>query len=63
VGWGNRWRSLRETEPEYRLYLAIDDITYENFFRREGIDFLRRTSQIPLIIVDIEKEEIVQWIS
>jgi hypothetical protein len=54
---------LRETEPEYRLYLAIDDITYENFFRREGIDFLRRASQIPLIIVDIEKEEIVQWIS
>ncbi len=54
---------IRETEPEYRLYLAIDDITYENFFRREGIDFLRRTNQIPLIIVDIEKEEIVQWIS
>lgn len=54
---------IRQTEPEYRLYLAIDDITYENFFRREGIDFLRRASQIPLIVVDIEKEEIVQWIS
>ena len=53
---------IRETEPEYRLYLAIDDITYENFFQRDGIDFLRRASQIPLIVVDIEKEEIVQWI-
>ena len=54
---------IRETEPEYRRYLTIDDITYENFFQRDGIDFLRRASQIPLIVVDIEKEEIVQWTS
>ena len=54
---------LRETAPEFDLYLAIDDITYNNFFRREGIEFLVKTSQIKIFVVDIEEEEIVQWIS
>jgi hypothetical protein len=58
------YRSLiQATEPDYQLYLAIDDITYENFFKREGIAFVTRTSQIFLLVVDIEQQEIVQWIS
>jgi hypothetical protein len=58
------YRSLiQATEPTYQLYLAIDDITYENFFTREGIAFIIRTSQIFLLIVDIDQQEIVQWIS
>ena len=54
---------LQETEPEYDLYLAVDDITYENFFRREGIEFLVRTSQIKIFVVNIDEQEIVQWLS
>lgn len=54
---------LQETAPEYDLYLAIDDITYINFFRREGIEFLVRASQLKIFVVDIDKQEIVQWIS
>jgi hypothetical protein len=58
------YRSLiQATEPTYQLYLAIDDITYENFFTREGIAFIIRTSQIFLLVVDIDQQEIVQWIS
>lgn len=58
------YRSLiQATEPTYQLYLAIDDITYENFFTREGIAFIVRTSQIFLLVVDIDQQEIVQWIS
>jgi hypothetical protein len=58
------YRSLiQATEPTYQLYLAIDDITYENFFKREGIAFIVRTSQIFLLVVDIDQQEIVQWIS
>lgn len=53
---------LQETAPEYDLYLAIDDITYLNFFRREGIEFLVRASQLKIFVVDIDKQEIVQWI-
>jgi hypothetical protein len=58
------YRSLiQATEPTYQLYLAIDDITYENFFTREGIAFIIRTSQIFLLVVNIDQQEIVQWIS
>ena len=44
---------LAQTAPEYALYLAIDDITYENFFRRDGIDFLVRSSQVKFFAVNI----------
>lgn len=54
---------LTETAPEYDLYLAIDDITYNNFFRREGISFLVQSSQIKVFVVNIDEQEIVQWIS
>lgn len=54
---------LEETAPEYDLYLAIDDITYQNFFKREGIVFLVRASQLKIFVVDIDQQEIVQWIS
>jgi len=54
---------LQETAPEYDLYLAIDDITYKNFFRREGIEFLVRSSRIKFFVVNIDEQEIVQWIS
>jgi hypothetical protein len=54
---------LQETAPEYDLYLAIDDITYSNFFKREGIEFLVRSSQIKFFVVNIDEQEIVQWTS
>ena len=64
VGQYTVYRSLiQATEPEYQLYLAIDDITYENFFQREGIAFVTRRSQIALLVVNIDRQEIVQWIS
>lgn len=58
------YRSLiQATEPEYQLYLAIDDITYENFFKRESIVLVTTANQMALLIVDIDQQEIVQWIS
>ena len=54
---------VEKTAPEYELYLAIDDITYDNFCQREGIDFLVRSSQINIFVVNIDEQEIVQWIS
>jgi hypothetical protein len=54
---------LEETAPEFDLYLAIDDITYSNFFKREGIEFLVRSSQIKFFVVNIDEQEIVQWLS
>jgi len=54
---------LQETAAEYDLYLAIDDITYDNFFKREGIAFLVRSSQIKFFVVNIDEQEVVQWTS
>jgi len=53
---------IQLTEPERSLYLAIDDITYANFFQRKSIQAILRKTQIRLVIVDIEQESIVQWI-
>jgi hypothetical protein len=54
---------LQETAPEYELYLAIDDITHNNFFKRSGIEFLVQSSQIKFFVVNIDEQEIVQWLS
>jgi Holliday junction resolvase-like predicted endonuclease len=54
---------LQETAAEYDPYLAIDDITYTNFFSRDGINFLVRSSQINFFVVNIDTQEIVQWIN
>lgn len=50
------------TEPEYKVYLAIDDITYLNFFQRLAIQSIIQAQNVALIVVDTENEEIVQWI-
>jgi len=64
VGQHAVYRSLMQARSsEYQLYMAIDDIIYENLFKREGIAFLTRMSQIHLLVVDIEGQEIVEWIS
>jgi hypothetical protein len=54
---------IQETAPDYKLYLAIDDITHVSFFRRAGIEFLIRANPINLLVVNIDLQEIVQWIS
>ncbi|MDZ8105744.1 MAG: XisH family protein [Nostoc sp. DedQUE12a] len=51
------------TEPEYTLYLAIKESTYENFFKRDSIREIIQLNQILIIVVNIENEVILQWIS
>jgi len=53
---------LADTEPEYKLYLAISEATYLNDFQRDIIKLVVERNAIPLIVVDLEKEAIVQWI-
>ena len=51
------------TEPEYQIYLAIKDSVYENFFKRDSIKDIAKINQLLLIIIDMEKEEILEWIN
>jgi XisH protein len=54
---------LEKTAPEHPLYLAIDDITHISFFKRAGMEFFVQASQIDLLVVDVDRQEIVEWIS
>ncbi|MGI8502306.1 MAG: XisH family protein [Hassallia sp.] len=53
---------IKLTEPEYHLYLAIDEIVYLNFFQRLSIQVISRENNLKLIIVDTQQEKIEQWI-
>lgn len=54
--------SIALTEPEYQVYLAIKESTYKNFFKRDSIQDISKINQLFLIVVDMEKEEILKWI-
>ncbi|MGI0482082.1 element excision factor XisH family protein [Geminocystis sp. CENA526] len=56
VGWA------LPTLPEYQVYLAIKDSVYENFFKRESIQDIAQINQLLLIVIEMEREEILQWI-
>jgi len=53
---------IQLTDPEYKLYLAIDDLVYNNFFQRKSIQLITNENKLLLIVVEMEKEEILQWI-
>jgi hypothetical protein len=53
---------IQLTDPEYKLYLAIDDLVYKNFFQRKSIQLITNENKLLLIVVEMEKEEILQWI-
>jgi len=53
---------IQLTEPEYKLYLAIDELVYQNFFQRKSIQLITNENKLLLIVVEMEKEEILQWI-
>jgi hypothetical protein len=54
---------LSLTEPGRKLYIAISEKVYDDFFGQEAIQVVVETLQLPLIIVKLETEEIVKWIS
>lgn len=49
--------------PKYTLYIAISRQTYRTIFHRKSIQFLVKHNQIPLIVVDVATEEIIEWIT
>jgi hypothetical protein len=54
---------LEETAPDRRLYVAVSTTAYRNFFSQDVIQLILNKHQLPLIVVDTELEEIVQWIN
>jgi XisH protein len=54
---------IQLTEPEYTLYLAIDDVVHEKLFQRKSVQAVVSSNQLLLLVVNIEEEEIVQWVN
>ncbi|MCT7965372.1 XisH protein [Laspinema sp. D1] len=53
---------LEETKINRKLYVAISALIYNTFFQRDVIQLIIKKHQLPMIIVDTELEEILQWI-
>jgi XisH protein len=49
--------------PEKQLYLAIGEIIYDDFFQKVAIQFIVTKYQMSLLVIDMNKQEIVKWIS
>jgi hypothetical protein len=54
---------LEIIEPDRKLYIAIDEETYEALTSVEGLEVVFQKHTIPFIVVKIETEEIAQWIN
>lgn len=63
IGQYNVYRSfLKRLEPQRRLYLAISDDVYQDFFSLEPIQEIISDQLIFLIVFNPELEVINQWI-
>lgn len=47
---------------DYDLYLALSSVIYETFFLRKGTHEIVQRRHLKLLVVDIERAEVVQWI-
>lgn len=54
---------LEETAPDHKLYIAISKVAYKTFFTQDVAQLILNKHQLPVIVVDIETEEITQWIN
>lgn len=54
---------LEETAPDRKLYIAISNVAYNTFFTQDVTQLILNRHQLPIIVVDLETEEIMQWIN
>lgn len=56
-------RLLSQILPEAKLYLAVSEAVYRDFFLLEATRFILETEEVSLFTVNLESEEIVRWIN
>jgi hypothetical protein len=54
--------ALEDNDPDRKLYLAIPLDVYKRFFLYSFIQKVINRHQIPLIVYNVEKQEIFRWI-
>ncbi|MDY6900402.1 MAG: element excision factor XisH family protein [Cyanobacteriota bacterium] len=55
--------ALRLEEPERILYLAVPSAIYNDFFNLPFTKIIVAENYVKILVYDIDKEEIVEWIS
>lgn len=53
---------LEVTAPDRKLYLALGHNVYQRMQQQKAIMFILERYEIPLIVVDLSNEEIIEWI-
>ena len=53
---------LEINEPERTLFVAISNLTYDAVFQGKAVQMLIQRNKVPLLVVNIVTEEIVEWI-
>ena len=54
---------LEEVEPDRKLYVAVSEKAYANFFTQDAIQLVVNKHRLPLIVVNLEREEVTRWIN
>lgn len=53
--------ALKVSDPERKLFLAIPDTAYKNFFQKEFAHMVIVEYKLEIIVYDIENEVIITW--
>ena len=53
---------LRRLEPDRKVYLAISEYVWLDFFQRPSVKVVLEDTALKVIVVDLEREEVKQWI-
>ena len=54
---------LRRVNPERKLYLAIPEEVYQDFFQQPAIQDIVSDQTIYLLIFNPDREVIIQWLN
>jgi hypothetical protein len=55
---------IQLSQNEYQeIYLAIRNEVYKTFFQRKSIQAVIDLNKISLLVVNVQKEEVIQWIN
>lgn len=58
------YRGLLEvTDPTRKMFLAVSESIYHKFFQRSAIQLIVKRFQVAMVVVDVENERVLQWIS
>lgn len=54
---------LKRSEPERHLFLAVSQFAYDGVFAHRNVQVIIEDYNLHLIVIDLEREEISQWVN